>query len=250
MILKYILITNFFLKIFKLFRLTFHPDLFKFLLRGVLPSFEHEKALGIIGKQESLIDCGCNKGQFAILAHKLNKFSEYVAFDPICYPGLVIDHLKKNDIKTFYKNVALSNAEGLKDFFITGRNDSSSLKKPKELASKYFPKVYLKKQIKVQVLQLKYFKELIIKTPQPRFLKIDVQGNELELLEGGIEILNLFQFIVIECTHFKLYKDIKYNIYDLHSFLSRNKFKLIKEYNNVISNGELISSDRLYKFIK
>lgn len=249
MILKYILSTNFFLKIYKLFRLTFYPNLFKFLLKGILPSFDHEKALRIIGKQESLIDCGCNKGQFAILAYKLNKFSEYVAFDPICHPGSVIDHLKKNNIKTCYNKVALSNNEGLKDFFITARDDSSSLKKPKELASQYFPKVRLVKQTKVNVLQLNYFQELIIKTPQPRFLKIDVQGNELELLKGADEILNLFQFIVIECTYFNLYKGIKYNIYDLHAFLSRYNFKLIKEYNNLISNGKLISSDRLYKFI-
>ena len=83
MISKYKFRINSFLLIYKLFKLILHPNLFKFLLEGILPSFEHEKALRIIGKQQSLIDCGCNKGQFAILAYKLNKFSEYVAFDPI-----------------------------------------------------------------------------------------------------------------------------------------------------------------------
>ena len=241
-------VKNIFLKIYKLSKLIFYPRLSKFLFKGILPTFEHEEALKIIGKQNSLIDCGCNKGQFAILSFKLNKFSEYIAFDPIIYPNSVIKYFKKNNIKTHFKEVALSNKEGLKEFFITKRNDSSSLKKPKEFAFEYFADVFENDKKIVKVFKLNNFYELIKNTPEPRILKIDVQGNEFELLEGSDKIINFFEFIIIECTYFELYEEIKHNIIDVHSLLMEKNFKLVKEYNKVYRKGKLISTDRIYKF--
>ena len=238
---------NIFLKIYKLSKLLFYPRLSKFFLKGILPTFEHEEALKIIGKQNSLIDCGCNKGQFAILSFTLNQYSEYVAFDPLIYPNSVINYLKKNKIKTHFEDVALSNKEGLKEFFITKRNDSSSLKKPKAFAYQYFADVFEYNKKIVKVFKLNNFYELIKNTPEPRILKIDVQGNEFELLEGSDKIINFFEFVIIECTFFELYEEIEYDIVDVHSFLIEKNFKLVKEYNKVFRKGKLISTDRIYK---
>ena len=69
MILKYILSTNFFLKIYKLFRLIFYPNLFKFLFNGVLPSFDHEKTLRIINPIEEIENPKINYEIFNNLAY-------------------------------------------------------------------------------------------------------------------------------------------------------------------------------------
>ena len=77
-------------------------------------------------------------------------------------------------------------------------------------------------------------------------LKIDVQGNEFELLKGAKDVLILFKFIVIECTYFDLYENIEFKTLDVDNFLVENNFILVLEYNKVFRKSKLISSDRLY----
>ena len=134
----------------------------------------------------------------------------------------------------------------VKDFYLTKRLDSSSLKKPKNTAIKYFSDVYEVDQNIVKVNKLNSFSEIIIATRTPRLLKIDVQGNEFELLEGSNNVLVLFKFIIVECTYFDLYEDSKYFSDDIHQFLMENNFELKKEYNKLIRRNKLISSDKLY----
>ena len=235
-----------FFKIIKLLKLCLYPSLFPFLFKGIVPSFEHERILKFIGKQGSLVDCGSNKGQFALLSFKINKFSQYVGFDPILYPTFLISYLKKRKVKVFFNKMALSNCQGVKNFFITKRDDSSSLKKPKEIASEYFQDVYTVNQRVVKVSKLSSFIDLINYLKEPRLLKIDVQGNEYELLKGSESVLNLFKYIIIECTYLDLYEDVKFKIEDINDFLVQNNYTLAKEYNKVVRRNELISSDRLY----
>ena len=237
-------------KIIKLLKLFFYPSLVPFLFKGIMPSLEHEKILKLLGKLGSLIDCGCNKGQFALCSFSHNKFSQYLAFDPILKPVKVINYLKKQNVKVLFFETALSNKDGFEKFFITKRDDSSSLKKPKNEALDFFNNVYLVKEKKVQVSKLSRFINLLDNFSEPRLLKIDVQGNEFELLEGSQAVLKLFKFIIIECTYFDLYENIKFNIEDINNFLLENKFILIYEYNKVFRNNKLISSDRLYMIRK
>jgi FkbM family methyltransferase len=180
------------------------------------------------------------------LSFKVNGFSNYFGFDPICYPSSVINYLKKHNVKVFFSDLALSNYAGIKNFFITKRKDSSSLKKPKNIASEYFPKVYTIKSKEVKVTELNSFIELINDLNEPRLLKIDVQGNEYELLRGSELVLNMFNYIVIECTYFDLYEDIKFKVEYIDKFLLKKNFSLLEEYNKVFRKNKLISSDRLY----
>ena len=53
-------------RIYKLSKLLFFPKLWKLLSKGIMPSFEHLEVLKKINNISSLIDCGSNKGQFAI----------------------------------------------------------------------------------------------------------------------------------------------------------------------------------------
>ena len=233
-------------KLIKLLKLFFYPSLIPFLFKGIMPSLEHEKSLRLIGRVGSLVDCGCNKGQFALFSFRHNIFSQYVAFDPIIYPYKVINYLKKQNVKVFFSTNALSNEDTIKRFFLTKRDDSSSLKKPKNIASDYFSNVYLVGEKDVNVSKLNSFIDLIGNLIEPRLLKIDVQGNEFELLKGAKDVLIMFKFIVIECTYFDLYENIEFKTLDVDNFLVENNFILVLEYNKVFRKSKLISSDRLY----
>ena len=235
-----------FKKIKKLLKLARYPSLVHFLFKGIVPTFEHEKVLLSIGKLGSLVDCGCNKGQFALISFKKNYFFQYLAFDPIRYPLPVINYLENKNVEVFFRDIALSNNKGLENFFITKRDDSSSLKKPKKISFNYFANVYTVKTKKVRVDKLNSFFDLIYDLKEPRLLKIDVQGNEFELLKGSESILKMFKFIIIECTYFDLYENIKFKVEDIDKLILKNNFLLFKEYNKLFKRKKLISSDRLY----
>ena len=234
------------LRLFKFFRILFFPEITLISLSGVIPSFEHEKSLRFIGKVNSLVDCGSNKGQFAIMVFMLKKNSYYLGFDPIVEPKLVIKFLKKRNVKTYFKKYALSNELGIKDFYLTKRLDSSSLKKPKKILKKYFHEVYEIGKVKVNSTTLDTFLISIKNLPEPRMLKIDVQGNEFELLKGALESLYLFKYIIVECNYQKIYEGDNYYVKDIDGFMLENNFKLIKEYNFIEKNKKIINVDRLY----
>ena len=131
---------------FKFYKLLTFPELYSFIPKGILPSFEHLEVLRKIDKLNSLIDCGSNRGQFGILIYSIFKIKNYFSFDPIISPFEVSKYLYKKKVKVIHENVALSSQVGEANFFITEREDSSSLKKTIENSSYYCPDVFYKEK--------------------------------------------------------------------------------------------------------
>ena len=65
-------------------------------------------------------------------------------------------------------------------------------------------------------------------------------------MKGSEPILKMFKFIIIECTYFDLYENIKFKVEDIDKLILKNNFLLFKEYNKLFKRKKLISSDRLY----
>ncbi len=240
----------FWLRLYKLTRFIFYPKLIYFLIKGISPAFEHEDILRSIKKINTLIDCGSNKGQFAILCYSLNKIKNFIGIDPVVSPKETLAYFERNSVNCNYKRIALSNTHGSAKFFLTERIDSSSLKKTNLNSKKYFSDLYEVGSLKVDVTTLNSMENQLLNLESPRLLKIDVQGNEYELLDGADKVLNLFEYIFIECSHENLYENVKYDVQDIHKKLLEFKFELIKEYNYIWRNNKLISVDRAYKRVK
>lgn len=78
-------------------------------------------------------------------------------------------------------------------------------------------------------------------------LKIDVQGGELLVLNGGVNTLKSVNFIWIEVSFKKIYNNIP-TFEDIYLWLYKNGFQLIEimpGYRN--SKGELLQADCLFK---
>ena len=80
------------------------------------------------------------------------------------------------------------------------------------------------------MVKLKYFLKNLKK---PIFLKIDVQGYELEVLKGAS--LNEIKYIYLEASYIQLYKKQPL-IDDIIRYLSSKNFKLIKKVILIIFN--------------
>ena len=237
---------NLLLRVKKLLSLIKYPRIFKLFFHGVVPSFEHEKAFNFLNEAKSLIDCGSNKGQFGLLSYILLDIKHYFAFDPILKAEKTFSFLKERGVQVHFKKYALSDKKTFSNFYLTKRLDSSSLKKPKKYLKSIFSDVYLKNIIEVETYPLDNFKNFVNSLPSPRILKIDVQGNEYELLKGANKSLKMFKYIFIECTNKEVYENIEFYTRDIHTLLLQKNFELYMEYNFVKKNKQVIYSDRLY----
>ena len=91
----------------------------------------------------------------------------------------------------------ISNKSGLINFWqSTTKSDFNSLKKPIRSAAR--PKGTEFKSIKVQSFTLDKLAELY-QLPKVDLLWMDVQGAELEVIEGAIEILKKTRYLYTEC---------------------------------------------------
>ena len=233
-------------RLFKLINLIFYPSLWRFQKHGIMPAFEHVKAIKKTKNINSLVDCGSNKGQFAIILFFFKKYQNYLCFDPIIEPLTFKNFFQKRGYWYKYFDIGLSNISSKKIFYITKRKDSSSLKKTIDNSSKYFPDVYYEKSLSINVQELSEFKDLLDTMPKPRALKIDVQGAELDLIKGSKKILKKFNYIFIEISFFNIYLESG-NYKDIFEILHQEGFKEIFSYNELKSRKKLISKDYLFE---
>ena len=58
---------------------------------------------------------------------------------------------------------------------------------------------------------------------KPALLKIDVQGGELDVLQGSDDLLDCFEVVYIECSYVKMY-DNQPLFADIVQWMGRHKF--------------------------
>ena len=231
------------LRIFKIFNiitslnLKFYYLFFKYLIS---PAFEHKIILKKIGSISTFVDIGANRGQFSLLANFFFPKSKIFMFEPLKSEFNILSDIfkKNNNIKIF--NLAVGNSINWRYIYETKDNDSSSILKPSKLQLRYFPRTFIVKTYKVKMVRLKYFLKNLKK---PIFLKIDVQGYELEVLKGTS--LNEIKYIYLEASNIQLYKKQPL-MNDIIRYLSSKNFRLIKILNCFKYKKKTIQSDLLF----
>ena len=204
---------------------------FKGMLSGITATIELEKLVKDIRAPETIIDIGSNKGQFILLMEKLFPNKTVYSFEPIremINKQKKFFEYKKNII---FHNLALGSSITSKDFLITNRMDSSSFLKIAQDNNE--SKNYLikeKRNIKVSTLD-----EILIdkKIARPIFIKMDVQGYELEVLKGSNNLLKIADYLLLEVSENEMYqnqptekiiieylKDLNFNIFKANDWLN------------------------------
>ena len=178
------------------------------------------------------IDVGTHKGEFLSYILSLN-YKKIYCFEPqkkifkilnknfknkknIQFFNLGLAH--KNSKIIFYENKLSSTSS-----FSVGKNTPFSKIKNLIINSKNF---YVDKYpINVKTLDEIFINKKIFNI----FLKIDVEGFELNVLKGAKKTISKkVKFILIERHFFQLYKDNSPE--KVHLFLKKNNFKLIKRF--------------------
>tara|TARA_Y100000591_G_scaffold259865_1_gene232242 strand:+ start:366 stop:1037 length:672 start_codon:yes stop_codon:yes gene_type:complete len=182
---------------------------------------------------EYFIDVGAHKGEFLSYISKL-KYKKIYCFEPQkkIFKILQKNFKNKKNIKLF--NIALAEKRSRLVFYENKLTSTSTFSKSNNtffsklknfiLNSKnsYVSKYYINTRKIDEIFNNKKIFNI--------FLKIDVEGFELNVLKGAKKILTKkVKYVLIERHFFDLYKNNSTK--KVHLFLKKNNFKLIKKFN-------------------
>jgi len=195
---------------------------------------------------KTVIDVGANIGQFALMIHKIINDAAIYSFEPIseCYKELVNKEDQINKLKCFNLALGKETREG-----VINRNEflpSSSILDMESLHKEAFPYTAKTNQEKINITSLdKIHNE--IDWIQKILLKIDVQGYELEVLEGAKNSLNSVDLIIVETTFLKLYNNQPL-FEDVYNFLYSRSFRYRGNFDQIINpnTGRILQADAIF----
>tara|TARA_B100001778_G_scaffold331816_1_gene336930 strand:- start:294 stop:1094 length:801 start_codon:yes stop_codon:yes gene_type:complete len=170
---------------------------------------------------KNIIDIGAHKGVYSELLLKHYPNAEYYLFEP--QTNLYENLIKKFNNKNFHIfNFGLSNESRKLDFFQTKKDDGlgSIYNRQTEYiddAKKEFS-LYSK-------VEVKRFEDLNL-TFNADIVKIDVEGNEMNVLKGFGDKISNVKIIQFEFGRNQL--DSKFNFHDFYKFLSKNSFQIYR----------------------
>ena len=153
----------------------------------------------------TVLDIGANVGQFAIAVAKLLPDSRVYSYEPVPDSFQLLErHCRKLDNVTCF-NLGLGDVESELPITVNSHSHSSSFLPLSEEHKSAFPFAREERTIRVPVTTLDLATREIDLTP-PVLLKLDVQGFEKKVLEGGTSIMHSIDFIILEASLRPMYK--------------------------------------------
>ena len=197
-------------------------------------------------KTHYFIDVGAHKGEFLTYLLKLKNIKKIYCFEPQKKIYRTLYKNFKNNKKIKFFNIGLGNNNTKKNIYINKLSYTSTFKKNKKTFYLYFKKFLLRAsndyEDKYKVKIKKLDEVLRNKNLKNCLLKIDVEGYELNVLNGSINIIkNQVKFILIERQFFNQYQGVSHK--KIEKFLNKHNFKLIKKFTYPL----FLFQDNLYK---
>lgn len=234
----------FLLRLSKLGKIILDRTLISAFLNGAVAGMEHSSVLESLCC-EYIMDVGANRGQFALIARKVFPKTKIISFEPLEEPAKIFKKIFDNDPDITLHTCAIGRSEMTADIHITKDDDSSSLLPITSMQSDLFPGATESGTRQVTVYPLS---QLIdpASIPVASLLKIDVQGYELDVLQGCEDILQKFSHVYVECSFIELYKG-QALAHQIIRWLGEKNFLLSSVHNLYYGkNGMAIQGDFLF----
>jgi FkbM family methyltransferase len=189
-------------KIRKLLEALSNPRYWSGLRHGITPTIEHKLALQGLNVR-TVLDVGANRGQFSLLARCLYPAATIYAFEPLQRPAEQFRALFANRANVHLFQVGIDEAPGDAKMFVASDHHASSSILKAHKQSEIFGSRETGEET-VRVGRLNDFLALDCVHP-PCLLKIDVQGYELQVINGCREVLPFVDYLYVECSYVELY---------------------------------------------
>ena len=204
----------------------------KFL--NFISKFHHYKIASYVKNLDCkiLIDVGSHKGEFLKSFLDINKNRKFYCFEPQIEVFKFLKKEFKNNKKVKLHNFALGESQGKKKIYISNLTSLSTMSKfdDKSFWLKFKNLIVGDKRRSNLVSRIKQKKiDMIFKniSLKKSFLKIDVEGYELNVLKGCEKKLKEIPYVLVENHTFSQYQ----NNFDLvNEFLNNNNFVIVKRF--------------------
>ena len=174
-----------------------------FLRTRVAAAIEHDAVLAGLGLR-TIVDIGANRGQFALSIRRLYPTAQIYSFEPLAAPADTWRKTFAGDARAELFNDAVAAEPGPATMHVARWDVSSSLLPIAPAQRANFPLSQEKAQQTVnKVLLADRIRPDSIQTPA--LLKLDVQGFELNALQGCADLLDRFDFVYVEASFVELY---------------------------------------------
>jgi FkbM family methyltransferase len=215
------------------------------LRHGVAAAIEHEH-VPLPFEPRTILDIGAHSGQFALVARNLYPSARLICFEPLAGPRQKLGRILADDGNSDIRAVALAEVDGEQEMQVSGKDDSSSLLGPTPRQAENFPgsQTVGRRRVPVQRLDTALAD---VRLDRPTLLKMDVQGAEQRVLEGGIGILEQTDAALIECSFVELYAGQALAA-EIITWMSSHAFTLMGVYSPAYdSSGVCIQADLLFE---
>tara|TARA_A100001234_G_scaffold13715_1_gene11054 strand:+ start:228 stop:1142 length:915 start_codon:yes stop_codon:yes gene_type:complete len=181
-----------------------------------------------------LVDCGCNYGFYSFYTASLNKDNYIIAVEASKKTSYeFLKNLKLNNFSNIvFKNNAVSNIDDINIIFNESENDWESSQSHNNFKSFSITNI---KSIKIDTLLENFeYKNYI------SIIKLDIEGNELNALNGGLSFIERSSpLIIIEFS--KYIFDKQDNIEHLKSFLNKYDYSIYNTQKKKINLEEILN---------
>jgi FkbM family methyltransferase len=218
------------------------------LINGAAAGTEHKLVLGSL-TFDFIVDVGANRGQFALVARKVFPKARILSFEPLEEPAQIFKKIFGNDPNVTLHTCAIGRQKTSATIHITRADDSSSMLPVTKTQTDLFPGATEQATRQVMVYPLSQLLDPA-SIPPASLLKIDVQGYELEVLQGCEEILQKFSHLYIECSFIELYAG-QALAHQIIAWLQDRNFGLSSVHNLYYGkNGLAVQGDFLFSKMK
>jgi len=184
-----------------------------------------ETIISYVKKAKVLLDVGAHKGLFAKTAAHFLKLEKVICFEPNIKLN---DTIKQNNKPScIIENIALSDNNEKTTFYLHQDDAMNSIvKSNNKILKDEFPwdnpNEMRETNVTTSTLD-NYIQKKGLKN-NTFILKLDTQGNELNILKHGLKTLALTEICIIEFMFLTPYRS-NYEFVDLVSFMNDNKFE-------------------------
>ena len=196
----------------------------------------------IFGKKKIVyVDIGTNEGSFLDYLLKFCNFKQIFCYEPILRLSNELRQKYTNqNIKIF--SLALSNKKSLKKFYEYKISSQSSLYRQNDIFKS------LKDLKKISKIKTNSFDNEFPKGKKIDFCKIDVQGEEINVLKGMSKNLKKkrIKLLKIEIAFIERYIGIKSNFNQIISFFLKYNYHLISISKVKYKNNRLLFMDAYF----
>jgi FkbM family methyltransferase len=176
----------------------------------------------------TIIDVGAAVGEFTNAARFVFPTATIYAFEPIPEFFLILQHSAQKIYDVFTFNFALASEDKISSFYLNEFAFSSSLLPMTKLHKDIFPHTQNDSITTVKCKRLDSIKEITIR--KPVFLKIDVQGAEIDVMQGGEHILKDVDVVQLEVSFEPLYEG-QAQYAEVVSYMSKMGFRSFLQIN-------------------